>query len=142
MVKRKLLLVVGAGASIEFGMHSVAGVDDILDKHSRIWFPLAGNPDQNLYLCIKKGLDEYFQSMSLSQSSNFEDVLYTAYLLSSSGPYTTLIHTIKNFPEIIFFGTERRRPTKDDLQAFGHMSVDAILDGFRECCRLIETNNL
>jgi SIR2-like domain len=140
MVKRKLLLVAGAGASIEFGMPSVTGVDDILDKLSIKWFPLASNPDLNLYGYMKEGLDNYFQSRSVHLCSNFEDILYAAYLLSSDGPYITSVTPIGNLPEVIFFGSERRRPTKNDLRTFGRMSVDAILDGFRECCRLIEAN--
>jgi hypothetical protein len=140
MVKRKLLLVVGAGASIDFGMHSVSGVNNILDKHSRKWFPLADDPDLNLYHYFKEGLDKYFQSINSRLWSNFEDVLYAAYLLSSSGPYVTSVPAIGNLPEVIFFGSERRRPTKNDLQTFGHMSVDAILGEFRECCRSIKVN--
>jgi hypothetical protein len=66
--------------------------------------------------------------------------LYAAYLLSSSGPYVTSVPAIGNLPEVIFFGSERRRPTKNDLQTFGHMSVDAILGEFRECCRSIKVN--
>jgi hypothetical protein len=123
-------------------MPSVTGVDDILNKHSTKWFPLASNPDLNLYGYVKEGLDNYFQSKIGRSCSNFEDILYTAYVLSSSGPYVASVPTIGNLPEVIFFGSERRQPTKNDLRTFGRMSIDAILDGFRECCRLIEANKV
>lgn len=62
MAKRKLLIVAGAGATIEFGMPSVAGVDSILIEHSLKWFPLADDLDKNLYSYLKEGLDKYFRS--------------------------------------------------------------------------------
>jgi hypothetical protein len=143
MVKRKLLLVAGAGATIDFGMPSVADIDKILSKHSHQWFPLADDLNSNLYLYNKGVLDNYFQLKTGRVTSNFEDVLYATSLLASSypsGPYVTSIFAMDTIPDIIFPGNERRQPTNNDLQTFGHMSVDEILERIRECCRTIEAN--
>lgn len=34
--------------------------------------------------------------------------------------------------DVIFSGSERRKPTNNDLQMFGHMSVDALLESIRD----------
>jgi hypothetical protein len=48
MAKKKLLLVVGAGASVDFGMPSVWDVGDIINAEAQQRYPLAKRPHTNL----------------------------------------------------------------------------------------------
>jgi hypothetical protein len=54
--KRKLLVVVGAGASIEFGMPSVDGVGDILSDAAQQQYPLFTDAASNLYKYFERTL--------------------------------------------------------------------------------------
>ena len=54
MTKKKLLVVVGAGASIDFGMPSVKQAGDIINDEAQKWFPLANHPHTNLYKHIEE----------------------------------------------------------------------------------------
>ena len=47
--KRKLLVVVGAGASVDFGMPTTAGVADLLSAEAEEHYPLFEDHSSNLY---------------------------------------------------------------------------------------------
>ena len=61
---RTLLVVVGAGASVDFGMPSVAEVGRILSRAAQNRFPLAAEPDTNLYDRVAGEIEAYWASFS------------------------------------------------------------------------------
>lgn len=56
MAKKRLLLVVGAGASVEFGMSSAAAVRGIINNAIQTRYPLLRSPATNLYEYIEGSL--------------------------------------------------------------------------------------
>ncbi|MEJ8680083.1 SIR2 family protein [Plesiomonas shigelloides] len=85
IAKRKLIVVVGAGASIELGMPSVNDIDTLFSSWSREHFLLDNN--KTLYCHIKEVATNYYNSYpieNLRKITNFEELLYILYFLSSS----------------------------------------------------------
>src|SRR5271168_2501416 len=60
--KNKLLVVVGAGASIDFGMPSVEGVADLLSEAAQDQYPLSQNEETNLYRYIESAIADHWRS--------------------------------------------------------------------------------
>lgn len=86
IVKKKLLITVGSGASLDFGLPSVGAVDKLLDDHAKQLFPLAHHPERNLYSHIRDKLNAYYAKNSkegLRKWANFEDVIYQVNVLAS-----------------------------------------------------------
>lgn len=78
-LKKKLLITVGAGASVEFGMPSVLAVDKILDARAASLFPLAADPTSNLYAFVRDAIAAYYAKHpkpAMAKTVNFEEVLY------------------------------------------------------------------
>jgi len=78
---KKLLFVVGAGASIDFGMPTVRGVGQLINNNNQVqaYYPLAENPNTNLFNYI-----EGLVSQHLGREAQFEDVLYAIFWSSRS----------------------------------------------------------
>ncbi|HXZ00396.1 MAG TPA: hypothetical protein VEI03_10375 [Stellaceae bacterium] len=60
MPKKKLLLVVGAGASVEFGIPTVAAVRGIISSAIQTRYPLLHAPATNLYEHIEETVSRYW----------------------------------------------------------------------------------
>lgn len=78
-MKKKLLITVGAGASIDFGLPSVGDVDSIFDACAGRLFPLVSDPTSNLYQYCRDAIGTYYGTASkpaLRKWVNFEEVLY------------------------------------------------------------------
>jgi hypothetical protein len=139
-LKRKLLFVVGAGASIELGMPSVADVGEILRNDAQKWYPLADRPSANLYGYVEDEMRKYYSSVPGRSDPQFEDVLYALFALASAypaGTYTSPIGafmTARELPEFIYYGNGRKKPSPHDLHTVSCTSVDAILNEFRKRC--------
>jgi hypothetical protein len=146
MAKKKLLLIVGAGASNEFGMLSVADAGKIINAAAQERYALRDRPDSNLYKHIEGMVQQYWRdnnSSGLDRSPNFEDILYAIFALVAAYPFG--VHTsalgalieAKQLPEFDFHG---RGPTRIDhkLRIVGTVLVDALLSAFREKCKMVE----
>src|SRR5580700_864926 len=142
--RKKLLIVAGAGSSIDFGMPSVDDVHHFLLQSANQFFPLAIRPNENLYGFMYETIENYWKAnlaSHLSKMPNFEDVLYAIYALASvypagifTGPLGAFV-TIKDFPEIIHLG--RRKPLDANiLRHLGQQLVDDLMNEFRRRCRL------
>ena len=77
--KKKLLIIVGAGASVEFNMPSVSNIDNLFDTWSNQILKI---PSQNvsLYSYLQKAVRTYYNSAAkpIKTDTNFEEILYTA----------------------------------------------------------------
>ncbi|RUL77491.1 SIR2 family protein [Dyella choica] len=140
--KRKLLITVGAGASIDFDMPSVRDVDKLLDEHAGKEYPLAADPSTNLYRFCRDAINLYYGGSPKSKRrkwTNFEEVLYQINLLIShvSDPsrlqgFNALIMA-PILPDVIDFGEVK--PTDGHiLRRLVNTSIDAIVDRFVDDC--------
>jgi len=84
-MKNKLAVVIGAGASVDFGMPSVNAVDAIFDATAQRYAPLVNNPSSNLYAFIRDEMNKYYATTPhqyMKRTANFEDVLYRMRVLA------------------------------------------------------------
>ena len=77
---KKLLVVMGAGASIEFGMPSVAKIDKLMDNWAQNYFRIIDSDtyDDNLYRWVKKTFP-----LPKEDEGNFEKTLFVIQNLAS-----------------------------------------------------------
>jgi hypothetical protein len=149
MSKKKLLLVVGAGASVEFDMPSVAQVRDIINNEIQVRYPLLHNPSTNLYAYIEDTVLRYWTHSvppHLRRSPHFEDLLYTIFALAAAYPNGAdtsalgALVTATKFPEVSFLGRQGTSVGRDVLHDLGNASVDALIDTFRKRCQAAAVN--
>jgi hypothetical protein len=150
MFKKKLLVIAGAGASIEFGMPSVKDVGDLLIQEAQMRFPLANDPRRNLYSWLVDEVTAYWGTVakpSLGKAPNFEDIMYAVFLLTAaypSGVFTSPLGALvapKSFPDILWLGKQQRSVDKDVWRELGGFLSDTIIDAFRDKCRQLEPAN-
>jgi hypothetical protein len=137
--KKKLLIIVGAGASVEFNMPSVSDIDNLFDKWSD---QILKVPFQNisLYNYLKREIISYFNSVSnpIKTDTNFEEILYTtlnAYSLNNDNRTNPLssLYEFKSFPQIVAFGQTRNIEFSDFKTLTSHL-IDELLKEFRNRC--------
>jgi hypothetical protein len=142
--KRRLLVVVGAGASVEFGMPSVNGVAGILSEAAQERYPLFWDAATNLYKYFEATLVADWQvkiPQHLQKTPTFEEILYAIFALAAAFPggrFTSALGafvTANPIPDINWFGTKRGKVDRDVLRQFGHFLVDTLLEAFRDRCR-------
>jgi hypothetical protein len=143
--KNKLLVVVGAGASIDFGMPSVGGVAELLAEAAQDRYPLLERPETNLYKHIENTIANYWHTVAgiRRRQPNFEEVLYAVFALAaafSAGRFTAALGafvTVNPLPDVNWFGNRPQVTGSHDLRQFGHYLVDTLLDEFRDRCRFL-----
>jgi hypothetical protein len=141
--RKKLLVIAGAGAALEFGMPSVDGVNELLLKSAAEYFQLADSPDNNLYGFLYEKVEEYWSTTTkihLGKPPNFEDVLYAISVLASiypAGIFTGVLGafaTPKCFPQVLHIG--QRKPVDENvLRHLGQHLIDGLMTEFRNRCR-------
>lgn len=138
MTKKKLLLVVGAGASIEFGLPSVGDVRKIINDEAQKWYPLADRLTTNLY--------EYIEQPNKQRSEHkptFERILYRIFELSAaksaqeSDFFQAAFLNLQEFPDVLL-GQDRKKVDSHTLRQLSCSLEDALLSKFRELCRASE----
>lgn len=142
MGKKRLLILAGAGASVEFGMPSVSSLDTILSCAASKYFMLSSDSKKNLYQYISEVLANYWKNNRTPVSGsqpNFEDILLTIMSLEAlypagifTGPIGAFVD-IKNIPEVDHFG--HRKAAGPAI--FSHLvsfTVDTLLEEFRSRC--------
>ncbi len=139
-----MLLVVGAGASVDFGMPSVAKVGEILSLMAQQRFPLQSDSSTNLYDRVAQEIESYWATVSkpgLARKPHFENTLYGLLVLSSAYPngiFTSPLGGLvvpKPLPDVRWFG---RTDTKVDESVLSNLitdCADTIIDEFRHRCR-------
>lgn len=145
---KKLLIIIGAGASLDFGMPSVRQIDELFEKWAKENFPLLDDPNKSLYTWVKENLHAYASQNSQNRIDaivNFESLLYTIQSLSAISNDIYWKHCnyklnpfieLKEFPKIRSFRTEKVADGNDFhfLQSF---LVDKLLDHMRKKCQTL-----
>lgn len=150
-MKRKLLIVAGAGASIEFGMPSVSDIDKLFMTWSQELLPLAKQPDENLYSYIKQALSNYYSNNPGTRKEvllNFEHLLYTIQslyqiMVDRNGRFNHKLNafiTLLPLPEIVRFGEELGATNSDDLHSLHSRLVDKLLIHIRDKSKNLVAN--
>lgn len=145
-MRKKLLVVVGAGASLDFGMPSVKKIDLLFEEWAKEILILKEDSNKSLYTWIKNILTDYASQNSNSRIDymlNFENIIYTAQVLYAINTDRESNHfnqrltpfvVIKELPEIIRFKREKIADGYDFhfLQSY---LIDKLLEHFRELCK-------
>ncbi len=142
MKKRKLLVVAGAGASIEFGMPSVTAIDTLFEQWARTYYPLAEDPERSLYTFYKEKVHEHYVQNPRNRENvlmNFERHLFGMQQLANllidkdrnSHHLNAFIESAPELPEVNVLGRRLGIATGHDLEILhGHL-VDKLLDHLR-----------
>lgn len=141
-MKKKLLIFVGAGASIDFDMPSVWEVNNLFEKWANEHSPLANNPSKSLYKYICEKIEDYYKQYSkeaLQKKTNFEENLYVLLQLSahlsdelSARPLNAFARW-DDLPEITIQG-KTQKPDGNDLHSLHRHLSDKLLHEFRARC--------
>lgn len=149
MPRRKLLLVVGAGASLEFGMPPVAGVRAMINDAIQVRYPLLAEPATNLYEHVEGLVRTHWQRTVpefLRREPHYEDLLYAIFAVAAAYPAGAAtsalgaVVTAKGMPDVSLFGRHATPVGPDTLRDLGRASVDAVVEAFRERCAASEAD--
>ena len=142
-MKKKLLITVGAGASLDFGLPSVSAVDKLLDDHAKRLFPLAHNPERNLYSHIRDELNAYYAKNpkeGLRKWANFEDVIYQVNVLASLSSDSgfengaNALLRAEELPPVLRYGQKVSAVDSSVLIDLAGSMQDIIVEHFIEVC--------
>ena len=146
LMKKKLLITVGAGASLDFGMPSVSDIDKLFNKFANDNFSLTTGSNKNLYSFIRDEINSYYQKCpksGLRKSVNFEEVLYQILLLCGSlgDNYfynaSNALFLTKKLPNVNHFGKEHPVDSNILRHLASHL-VDSLLGEFINRCDQIK----
>ena len=145
-MKKKLLLITGAGASIDFGMPSVKEIDSLFDNWLLGELEIDGS-NMTLYKYLQDRIDAYYMSrdkIGMKKCTNYEEVLYTSMQLSSiltnykKTPLNVFVK-LETFPKIKKF-TESKNIEGHDFSLMVGYVVDKLLEDFRGRCLMVQQN--
>jgi len=144
--KKKLLIIVGAGASVEFDMPSVSDIDTFFDTKSNEIFKVIGQ-NKSLYKYLKDEIVSHFNSVTkpIKTNTNFEEVLYTAMNLYSmnndnkTNPVSTF-YDFKNMPQVEDQIGVMRPIEYNDFKYLTSYLIDELLKEFRNRCQSLTTS--
>ncbi len=147
-MKKKLLITVGAGASLDFDLPSVNAVDIFFDDCAGKSHPLADDPTSNLYRYCRNAISTYYADApkpELRKRANFEEVLYQLNLLI---PYlsdpdrlrgSNALLTANSLPEVMHFGRHRKAVDGTVLRDLTSMLMSELVDHFIDACATAST---
>lgn len=142
---KKLLVITGAGASLEFGMPSVKIIDELFEKWALEILPLKNSSCESLYTWVKQKLDSYFSKNLNNRKEyllNFENILFTIqsiYSISKDKEYSHFNNRLNSFiqidefPEVVKFKKEKKADSFDFHFLHSYL-VDKLLESFRDKC--------
>jgi len=146
-LKKKLLITVGAGASLDFGLPSVSAVDTFFDSCASESHPLADGPPSNLYRHCRDLINDYYSQAPKPRSrkqANFEEVLYQINLLI---PYlsdpdrlhgSSALLAANSWPDVRRFG-RRNAVDGEVLSDLINTLMDKLVDRFIDDCAAAST---
>lgn len=156
-MKKKLLIITGAGASLEFGMPSVPKIDNLFEEWAKKIAPLAEDPEQNLYTFLKEKYKKYIAQNSHNDRRensiiNFEKMLFLIQNLKALfgdknhnfykhflSPYIEL----SELPDVNMYGSTNQI-SWDEEGVLNHLHsklVDKLLEYLREKCSNLERDH-
>tara|TARA_R110002049_G_scaffold260611_1_gene436516 strand:+ start:1432 stop:1827 length:396 start_codon:yes stop_codon:yes gene_type:complete len=121
---KKLLIVLGAGASIEFGMPSVSEIDKLFERWASDNYSLKNKEEsKNLYTWLKEKIQIHRKENAktgIKYELNFETLLFTMQNISSISNEENIDYNkslkafikLNEFPEII----TRYRKEKEQME--------------------------
>ena len=149
--KNRLVVIVGAGASLEFGFPSVARVGTLLEAASVNRFPLEGDSTRGIYHWIRDEVENHWRSNmkpAFVRPPNFEEVMYAIFELRAlfpKGLYTAAVGALArarpDLPATGFLGRPPRQFDAEALDELGVVLADAIVNEFRERSRMLEASH-
>ncbi len=151
MSKKKLLMVVGAGASVDFGVPSVAKVSEVIGAAIQKIYPLANDRTSNLYAYIEGRIGSYWKMAipaALHRAPHYEDVLYAIFALVSAYPaaaHTSALGALiapQVLPDVLEFGRSSKHVGRGELNQLAAHAVDAVADEFRRVCQAVATSKV
>lgn len=147
-MKKKLLITVGAGASLDFGLPSVSAVDTFFDGCASKSHPLADDPISNLYRHCRDAINAFYgcaPKPGLRKWANFEEVLYQLNLLI---PYlsdldrlhgSNALLTANSLPEVMHFGRDRKTVDGAVLGNLTSTLMSEMVNHFIDACAATST---
>jgi hypothetical protein len=138
--KKKLMVVLGAGASVELGMPSVSGIDTLFHAWAGSDTALGTYHSPNIYGFIRDQINCYYSNnRNPLRETNYEEVLYMIFLLSSTLDDNSFIFpmnaflTLNDFPLIRSLNGERS-VNRGDLTELVSLLEDRLINEFRRRC--------
>ncbi|WP_225181509.1 SIR2 family protein [Pectobacterium aroidearum] len=147
--KKKLMVVVGAGASIELGMPSVNEVDRLFSEWAKNGYLLANDENKTLYCYIRDEVNRHYElnpKTGLRKETNFEELLYVILQLSAvlgDDNYSLPMNAfwvVKKLPKIKSH-TGDKVVDGNDLRQLCYLLIDKLTIEFRERCKVSKENN-
>jgi len=145
-MKKKILFITGAGASIGFGMPSVREIDSLLEKWLSGILEIDGS-NMNLYKYLQDRINDYYVfcgNVGMKEQTNFEEVLYISMQLSSistnykKNPLNAFVN-FNAFPKIKKFSISQDIEW-NDFSFMVQYVVDKLLEDFRGRCLKVQQN--
>lgn len=142
-MKKKLMVVIGAGASIELGMPSVGDIDRLFTEWAKDGYQLANDKDKTLYCYIRDEVNRHYSlnpKLGLRKETNYEEVLYVLLQLSAAlddNNFTLPMNAffgLKKLPKIHSL-TGERFVGGNDLRQLCSRLVDKLIEEFRVRCK-------
>lgn len=147
--KKKLMVVLGAGASIELGMPSVNNIDRLFCEWALDGYKLSNDESQSLYSYIRDEINRHYSfnpKSGMVKQTNFEEILYVILQLSA-----ILSDDNYNLPMNAFFGLKKLpkinsyRGEKfvdgNDLRQLCSFLLDRLISEFRVRCDAVRNTN-
>jgi hypothetical protein len=160
VAKRKLLVLAGAGAAIDFGMPSSACIQDLFLRLARDKFPLNGsakehlfndgNLIQSLYSHMYCKLVQFWNAEGVTEKPNFEDALHVITQLGALPPeysakkFTPALGafvTVCTFPEI-GFGLNGCAVDSATWRSLAECLVYGMVEEFRKRCSSVGSDSI
>ncbi len=147
-LKKKLLIVVGAGASVEFGMPSVSEVDKIFALEAQRYYPLAHDTTKNLYQFFQNEVQRYYDQHAkpaLRKWTNFEELIYIVNLVASNiqdhefQRGANALFPLPRIPDVAEHAVSRKSVTGDMLRRMSAGLLDKLVEEFITRCSTLGT---
>ncbi|MCG5496584.1 SIR2 family protein [Ectothiorhodospira variabilis] len=147
-MKKKLLITVGAGASLDLGLPSVNAVDEFFDRCAGRSHPLADDPTSNLYRHCRDAINAYYgcaPKQGVRKWANFEEVLYQLNLLI---PYlsdpdrlngSSALLKPNSLPDVMQLGRCRKAVNGAVLGNLTSTLMSEMVNHFVDACALAST---
>lgn len=150
-MKKKLLIIVGAGASLDFGLPSVKKIDELFENWAKEIVPLKNDKDKSLYTWVKESLLSYSNQNPRNRIENivnFESLLFTIQNIATIIDDDHWKHfnnrlkpfiDLKTVPDINRFGKDKVTDGGDFHFLHSYL-IDNLLEYFRTICKSIDTD--